>query len=150
MKKILMVLVGVLFAVPAAASAQAYGDCSYFSFCGQELVVYAKGPVYDYHPSQRSPQQMYYQQPQYYQPTYYAPQGNYYNYDPYALYYTPQYTYYPQSYGYGGYGSYPVPLGTTNLLGQQLCDWGNGYRGYDCNHSHPAQYIYDPYSGTWY
>lgn len=142
MKKFLFAAAFFL-SLPVFASAYGYDDCSYFSFCGQELVVYAKGPVYDYHPSQRYPQQMYYQ------PTYYGPQSNYYN-NPYAYSYAPQYSYYPQSYGYGGYGYAPTPLGTTNFLGQQLCDWGGGYRGYDCNGGHPAQPLQDFATGQWY
>ena len=61
-----------------------------------------------------------------------------------------------QFYGYGGYGGYgqpnfgytAQPTGGRDLLGNDLCNWGD-YRGYPCSYD-PHQWIYDPYTGSWY
>jgi hypothetical protein len=55
--------------------------------------------------------------------------------------------------GYGGYGQpnfgySPQPIGSRDLLGNELCNWGD-YRGYPCSYD-PHQWIYDPYTGDWY
>lgn len=69
-------------------------------------------------------------------------------------------------YGYSSYGSYPqmmydpyfgysaafgpaYPTGDYDLVGQPLCQWYD-YNGHTpCNYD-PHQWIYDPYTGTWY
>lgn len=65
--------------------------------------------------------------------------------------------YQEQSYSYdGGYGGYgqpnfgysPQPTGGRDLLGNDLCNWGD-YSGYPCSFD-PHQWIYDPYTGSWY
>lgn len=146
MKTVLGLALGVLFLSPLAADAQAYGcnggfffPCSPESGMREQLVVYAWGPG----TTAQSPfnnynsYQPYYQQ---YQPAYFQPSYNYYQ--PYSY---PQYSYSQPSFGYG-----PQPMGTQDLWGNNLCDWGGGYRGYACGGNHPAQWILDPYTGQYY
>ena len=61
------------------------------------------------------------------------------------------------NYGYstshgGGYGSpfgYAQPTGDYDLIGQPLCQWYD-YSGRTPCSFDPHQWIYDPYTGTWY
>jgi len=55
---------------------------------------------------------------------------------------------YGGGYGYQNFGYYPQPTGARDLLGNDLCNWGD-YSGYPCSFD-PHQWIYDPYTGTWY
>ena len=77
-----------------------------------------------------------------YQQQYQMPQNNY-SY--------PQYSYQQYSQpSYGGYGyGYAQPTGNQDFWGNQLCDWGYDYQGYPCDRD-PHQWIYDPYTGSWY
>lgn len=68
-------------------------------------------------------------------PSYSYPEYNS-SYAPYSNYYT---TYPQQNMGY---------TGDTNVFGSQLCNW-QGYGRSDCSFN-PHQWVYDPYSGTWY
>lgn len=140
----------------------------------EELIVYAWGPgttaQSPYSNYQQPQQYQQYQQPyqnyyqpyqQYYQPMYQPSyQPNYYQPTYQYSYNQPQY--YPQnSYSYPQYNSYnyyqpepyfgysPQPMGTQDLFGNQLCDWGTGYRGYRCDYD-PHQWILDPYTGQYY
>lgn len=173
MKSTIVIALAVLVFAPfSSVQAMGYGgSCDGFFFaCGtgygaprEELVVYAWGPE----TTARSPYQNY-QQPQYqnyyqpayqpvYQPQYYQPSYNYYQptYQYQPSYYQPQYSYgYPQ-YDYNYYqpepyfGYSPQPMGTQDLFGNQLCDWGGTYRGYRCDYD-PHQWILDPYTGQYY
>jgi hypothetical protein len=58
---------------------------------------------------------------------------------------------YSSSYG-GGYGSqfgYAQPTGDYDLIGQPLCQWYD-YNGRTPCAYDPHQWIYDPYTGSWY
>jgi hypothetical protein len=93
-------------------------------------------------------------------PTYYD-QYNYYPYtntqkDPNSYpRYWPAHPEYDDSYAWFSnyYQDYPntygVYTGNTDLFGTPLCDWSSGYKGYDCSYD-PHQWVYDPYTGTWY
>jgi len=62
------------------------------------------------------------------------------DYDPHTASWSNYYTQYPQ-----------VPhnyTGDSDLYGYPLCNW-QGYGVAECN-SDPNQWVYDPYSGTWY
>jgi len=107
----------------------------------EQLVVYAWGPT-------SAPAQP---------PSYYPPQKSYnynsytmpqtYSYPQYAQYNYPQYSSYSYQPPYGG--GYPQATGGKDLWGNQLCNWGSDYRGYPCDRD-PHQWIYDPYTGTYY
>ena len=62
-------------------------------------------------------------------------------YDPSYASFSGYYTNYPYS-----YGQY---TGNSNLFGTPLCNWGGGYNGYACDRD-PHQWVYDPYTSTWY
>ena len=67
----------------------------------------------------------------------------------YAL---PSYTnsYSNPSYGYSGYGGYGgQPVQGTDFWGNQMCAWGSDYGNFPCDRD-PRQYVYDPYTGTYY
>ena len=72
-------------------------------------------------------------------------------------YYTPSYSYAP-TYGYGGYNrygqnvpySYGYPTGdTVPWIGGQMCEFPD-YDGRALCGSNPNQWIYDPWTGSWY
>ncbi len=90
-------------------------------------------------------------------PSYGYPQNSYVP----QQYYSPSYSYAP-SYGYGGYGggynmygqnvpySYGYPTGdTVPWIGGQMCDFPD-YDGRALCGSNPNQWIYDPWTGSWY
>ncbi len=89
------------------------------------------------------PQQQYYPQSSYssysyntaHYPSYSYPQYDS-SYAPYSDYYT---TYPQQNRGF---------TGDTDAFGNQLCYW-QGYGRSDCSFN-PHQWVYDPYTGTWY
>lgn len=55
-----------------------------------------------------------------------------------------------QSYGYtGGYGYGAQQTGDYDLLGQPLCQWSDYNGRTPCSYD-PHQWIYDPYTGSWY
>lgn len=108
-------------------------------------------------PYQQYPQyQQPYAQPQqqsFFQPIYTFPQfvPQQYNYHTPQLNYGYQQPQYMPSYSYGyggGYGGYGQPDGGTDIWGNPSCNWGD-YRGYGCSYD-PHQWIYDPYTGTYY
>lgn len=166
-KNILFTALLVLIALPISASAQSYGGYynspqGFFFPYGtgigaprEVMTVHAWGPTQapSYHSMNAPqysqpmyfPQQQYptYQQPMYqqHQPTYYQPQ---YSYAPQNYYMPQNYARPPQSYSYS-----PQPTGGTDLWGTPLCSWGADYMGYPCDRD-PHQWIFDPYSGSWY
>ncbi len=92
----------------------------------------------------------YYTQPVNYAQTSYAP----YNYAPYYDYGYQNYSYTPSynsgynsnpSYGY----TYSNQVPGTDLWGNDLCYWGEGYNNLPCDRD-PHQWVYDAYSGSWY
>jgi hypothetical protein len=159
MKTMFAAVIGVVYLAPFGALAQSLGCSGGFFFpCGtgygaprEQLVVYSfgpgmSGPSYGY-PNYYAGyfQPMY--QPSYYQPSYQLA---------YQTYYEPAYFYEPSYYPHYSYGSYgpgqsyaPQPTGGTDFWGNQLCNWGPGYGGYPCDRD-PHQWIFDPYTGTYY
>jgi hypothetical protein len=103
-------------------------------------------PSYNYYPSQNN----YSQQQNSYYPYSNTPR-NANNYPRYVY----SYPSYDSSYAWFSnyYTEYPHAVGTyngnTDLFGSPLCDWPGGYRGYDCDRD-PHQWVYDPYTGSWY
>jgi hypothetical protein len=96
----------------------------------QPYFYYTFPPVnqVQYHPSS-------YQNPVQYGPTYSYPE-----YDPYYAANSNYYTMYPQqNLGF---------TGDRDALGTPLCNW-QGYGRSDCDFN-PHQWVYDPYTGTWY
>ena len=93
--------------------------------------------------SQQYPQYSYQTPQSYSMPSYNPSQYSSYSYPQYDSSYAPYssyYTTYPQqNMGY---------TGDTDALGSQLCNW-QGYGRSDCSFN-PHQWVYDPYSGTWY
>lgn len=105
--------------------------------------------AYAYAPQQGS-QNTYinYGYPQQYSYSHTAPSYNYY--PQYGYGYAPTYGY-PQ-YGYGSYGpsGYGYPTGdTVPWIGGQLCEFPD-YNGRALCGSNPNQWIYDPWTGSWY
>jgi len=101
-------------------------------------------PQYSYPQYNNYPQQQQYNYPQYNQ----YPQQQY----SYPQYNTPQYNYYPQQTHYTQpvpY-SYGYPTGdTAPWTGEQLCTFPD-YNGRAACGSNPNQWIYDPWTGSWY
>jgi hypothetical protein len=145
---------GAFYATPAPHSQLYY----------QPMYAYAATPVLnDYQHNSYgygSPQYSYDTHPGYYAENYYLPQ-----YQTYSHSY-PQYNYaYPQAYnpippapygqGANMYGqpvpySYGYPTGeTVPWTGGQLCEFPD-YDGRALCGSNPNQWIYDPWTGTWY
>lgn len=161
-----------LLVLPVSASAQSYYNqppgffWPYGTGIGaprEVLTVHAWGPTQapSYHSmNSASPwQTMDFSPPQYQQqqyPQFFQPLNTYPQYVPQQYQsYTPQLNYgyqqpqYMPSYGYGGYGGgYGMPDGGRDIWGNPSCNWGD-YRGYGCGYD-PHQWIYDPYSGTYY
>ncbi len=153
-----------------------YAPTMYNNYPPQNYSTYSQ-PSYGYnsHPSYNSaPSYGYNSQPAYSNyPSYgnnsYPSYNNYpsYNYGNTSYNYPSQNYYSAQNYGYGPsrpdydphtapwsnyYTMYPqVPhqyTGDSDAFGAPLCDWA-GYGRSDCSFD-PHQWVYDPYSGTWY
>lgn len=155
----------IIFAVPAAASADLYyyapnttsGAYNYDSYIPASAMPYVNMGY------QMQQQQQYegYSYPSYgyqsqsqsqYQSSY--PYTSSYSYSPSYQTYQPSYG--SSSYGsnqYGEYSSYPAsysyPSGTTGPFGQQMCYWSDYPTYAPCNQD-PQQWIQDPYTGGWY
>jgi hypothetical protein len=120
--------------------------------------------AYAYAPAQQGSQNTYinYGYPQQYSYNYAMPSYNSYSYPQqyqYPQYNSyPSYNSYPYSYGYpsygGGYGygpsGYGYPTGdTAPWIGGQLCNFPD-YNGRALCGSNPNQWVYDPWTGSWY
>jgi hypothetical protein len=92
-------------------------------------------PTQYYPQQQQYTAQPYQQQNQYYGSGYSSPEYDP-SYAPYSNYYT---TYPQQNNGY---------TGDHDAFGSPLCNW-QGYGRSDCSFN-PHQWVYDPYTGTWY
>jgi hypothetical protein len=149
--------------LPLFADAWVDYGAYYYTPAPHPQAYYQPMYAYSYAPVQSS-QNTYINQPQqqnysfgYGAPSYGYPQNSY------VPQYTPSYSYAPQyqypSYGYGGgynmYGqnvpySYGYPTGdTVPLIGGQLCEFPD-YDGRALCGSNPNQWIYDPWTGSWY
>lgn len=143
--------------LPQSARAQWYGyeqygyeEYGYEEYYGQS--AYYEQPTYYY----QQPT-YYYEEPWYgYEPTYYYEQPTYNYYQPFyyeqpTYYQQPTYNYYQPTY-YSGGGVNPntphYPTGDRDALGNDLCYWAD-YGRSSCDFN-PHQWIYDPYTGTWY
>lgn len=174
-----LILVTVFFATPHRVSAYVdYGTyyqtpAPHSELYYQPMYAYASSPVLNhqvsapqqnqylynsypqtqnYHSQQYASQ---YQQPytqQWYQPQQYSyPQYSYGQWNPTS----PNYANAPYGQGVNMYGqnvpySYGYPTGeTVPLIGGQLCEFPD-YDGRALCGSNPNQYIYDPWTGSWY
>ncbi len=130
----------------------------------QNQYSYNSYPQQNYYPQQQYSQYGQYSQPytQQYQPQQYSynqyPQYNSYPYSSYSQPWNQGYSNY--SNGWSGQGvnmygqnvpySYGYPTGeTVPLIGGPLCDFPD-YDGRALCGSNPNQYIYDPWTGSWY
>lgn len=139
----------------------------YYTPAPNSQAYYQPMYAYSYAPAQSS-QNTYINNPQqqnyafgYGAPSYGYPQQPSYP-QQYPQYQSPSYSYAP-SYGYGGgydggynmYGqnvpySYGYPTGdTVPLIGGQLCEFSD-YDGRALCGSNPNQWVYDPWTGSWY
>ncbi len=146
---------------------------AYYYTPGYAQMYYQPMYAYSYSPQQSMHQNTYIQYPQYQQQpafAYGAPQYGYgypqqqypqpYNYYP-QYNYAPQYSYgyYPQqNYGYSQYhypsqwgpSGYGYPTGdTVPWIGGPLCEFPD-YDGRALCGSNPNQWVYDPWTGSWY
>lgn len=136
-------LIGVvaLFLLPTWLSA--YGYYPYSPYDTYYYEDYSSGGYgyesYSYYPAYSA---SYYYVPNYY----YYPQISYYQ----PASYYPAYPNPSTSYGYGGVNpyNYSIPTGDTDALGNELCYWED-YGRSSCDFN-PHQWIYDPWTGTWY
>lgn len=55
----------------------------------------------------------------------------------------------PQYTSYGSYGYGAAPTGGKDFWGNPMCNWGADYGNFPCDRD-PHQWVYDPYSGSWY
>jgi hypothetical protein len=138
--------------LPLFADAWVDYGAYYYTPAPHSQAYYQPMYAYSYAPAQSS-QNTYinYPQQQNYSFGYGAPSYGYPHYG-----YAPQYQY--PSYGYGGsnmYGqnvpySYGYPTGdTVPWIGGQLCEFPD-YDGRALCGSNPNQWIYDPWTGSWY
>lgn len=166
-----LVLALVLGIVPAFASAYVdYGafystPAPYSQMYYQPMYAYAASPVLNQgvgkqntyvNYSQQNYSYGYYPQQQYNYPQYNSYQ-QYPQYNSYPQYQYPSYNSYQPYYGGGNmYGqqnvpySYGYPTGdTVPLIGGQLCEFPD-YDGRALCGSNPNQWVYDPWTGSWY
>lgn len=147
-------LSGVLLLIPAAAGAQSYGySTGYipvsYGYQQPNYVIYQPVTVnpYQYQSGIGMGGQSF---PNY--ATGYYPSYGYGSYDSYSSYGYDWYGYGYDSYGYGGYGVNPnTPhyyTGDRDALNNELCYWAD-YGRSPCDFN-PHQWVYDPYTGTWY
>lgn len=150
----------VMIAIPFMADAWVEYGAYYYTPAPHSQAYYQPMYAYSYSPAQSS-QSTYINYPQ---QNYYPQQNNAfgygapYSYQPYSY---PQY-YGAPSYGFAPYGSYsnmygqPVPYSygyptgdTVPLIGGQLCEFPD-YDGRALCGSNPNQWVYDPWTGSWY
>lgn len=150
----------ITVSLPAAASAWVEYGAWYYTPAPHSQAYYQPMYAYSYSPAQGSQQNTYIQHPQ--QQNYY-PQQNYpsnwgqpsYGYYPQNQYSYPNHSYAPYGSNVNMYGqqvpySYGYPTGeTVPLIGGQLCEFPD-YDGRALCGSNPNQWIYDPWTGSWY
>ena len=175
-KSLVLSLVFLGIAMPASAFAYVDYGAYYYTPAPNSQAYYQPMYAYSYAPVQNSapqqnqyvynsipqqynqyPQQQYNQYPQQqYSPqySYNQPQYNSYPSNGYQQY--PSYNSYPQygqnsnMYGQNVPYSYGYPTGdTVPWIGGQLCEFPD-YDGRALCGSNPNQYIYDPWTGSWY
>ena len=141
----------VVTVLPSFASAYVEYGAYYTTPAPYYQQYYQPMYAYSWSPAQSSSNHSY--QPQYYgAPQYSYPQYNSYSQNYYPQQYTaPQYNYYPQqTYSQPVPYSYGYPTGdSVPWIGGQLCDFPD-YNGRAACGSNPNQWIYDPWTGSWY
>ncbi|OGG72527.1 hypothetical protein A3A38_04175 [Candidatus Kaiserbacteria bacterium RIFCSPLOWO2_01_FULL_53_17] len=152
MQRITASFAALIIAVGLPISAFAYVEYgAYYYTPSYAQMYYQPMYAYAYSPMQNSQQNTYIQYPQQYS----------YNYNPPSYGSHPQYTYpqynYPQySYPQHGYYSQPSPYfygyptgDTVPWLGGPMCYFPD-YGGRAACGSNPNQWVYDPWTGSWY